>query len=202
MLRKSRRIGDDAPDSVVWDEAGPTDPGRHRRHAARHPGAPRRPGDERPPRPHRRLGHPRHYGSGAAKPANEEGPGSTSTAAWARCGVETDGADLATLLDGVLLDLAPVVLDAPDALLDAARAFLEYAGGRELADGTNLGVDATAAADDGSSPPPTSPARAGTLGLVVDGTAVHDRGASDVQELAHSLAVGGRGAPRPRPTPA
>lgn len=91
---------------------------------------------------------------------------------------------LATLLDGVLLDLAPVVLDGTTP--DRARAFLDLLRYVDPADGTNLGADAAGqhvvevaglARD------------AGVLAAVVDGTAVHDRGASDVQELGHALAT-------------
>jgi methylmalonyl-CoA mutase len=110
------------------------------------------------------------------------------TSLWVRADADTD---FATLLGGVLLDLAPVVLDAPAAPLAAAEAFLAYADGRELAAGTNLGVA-------GEAPEPDLLAvaelarRAGTLGVVVDATSVHDRGASDAQELGHSMAVGAR----------
>jgi methylmalonyl-CoA mutase len=93
------------------------------------------------------------------------------------------GSDYATLLDGVLLDLAPVVLDGGD-----PQAFLAYAGDRELHPGTNLGVPATE--------PDVALARTaqqrGVLGFVVDATGVHDRGASDAQELAWSMATGVR----------
>lgn len=99
--------------------------------------------------------------------------------------------DLAAVLAGVYLDLAPVVLDAPDAPLAAARAFLAHLESTEPADGTNLGVSALAAPDD-----LVAVARlaqeSGVLGVVVDGTAVHDRGASDAQELAYVLAAGVR----------
>ena len=113
--------------------------------------------------------------------------------------------DLGTVLDGVLLDLAPVVLDAPSDPLAAARAFADLARGQELATGTNLGVDPIGArlrgfpstgsgqADDPASAIRESVALADELGcraLVVDGTAVHDLGASDVQELGYVLAVG------------
>lgn len=188
VLRKSRRIGDDAPDSVVWAKLARTTLDGI---AVTPLGTPELLDDLVTSGRPARTGAwdiRAHYGSGAAKAVNEAAridlDGGVSSL-W----VETDGADLATLLDGVLLDLAPVVLDAPDAPLDAARAFLEYAGGRELADGTNLGVDATAAADVLVAAAHLA-REAGTLALVVDGTAVHDRGASDVQELAHSLAVG------------
>ncbi|WP_205475202.1 methylmalonyl-CoA mutase family protein [Nocardioides sp. SYSU D00038] len=101
------------------------------------------------------------------------------------------GADLAAVLDGVLLDLAPVVLDATADPLAAARALLDHAGDAELHPGTNLGVPATA--DDADLLAGLELAeRAGVLGLVVDATDVHDRGGSDVQELARSLVLGVR----------
>jgi|LUMW01.1.fsa_nt_gb methylmalonyl-CoA mutase len=100
------------------------------------------------------------------------------------------GADLATLLEGVLLDLAPVALDAADPLA-AAQAFLEHAGDTDLATGTNLGAPATA--DDETLTAVARLARErGLLGVVVDGTKIHDRGASDVTELGWVLAAGAR----------
>jgi methylmalonyl-CoA mutase len=101
-----------------------------------------------------------------------------ATSLW----VDAD-ADLPSLLEGVLLDLAPVVLQG--ATPDAARELAGLLGDTDPADGTNLGADATGehvvevarVAQD-----------AGVLAAVVDGTAVHDRGASDVQELGHVLA--------------
>ena len=51
------------------------------------------------------------------------------TSLWLR--VEPD-VDLDTLLDGVFLDLAPVVLDATDDALATARGFLAYAEDVEL----------------------------------------------------------------------
>lgn len=92
----------------------------------------------------------------------------------------TEGTDWALLLDGVLLDLAPVVLGG------GARDFLDHVGDRELHPGTNLGLDprepdAELAAE---------AERRGIRAYVVDATEVHDRGASDVQELAHALKVG------------
>lgn len=190
VLRKSRRLGDDDPDALVWERLtrttldgigvtplgtpdlldGLVTSGRPTRADA---------WDVRA-----------HHGRGEAKAVNEAALVDLDggvTSLW----VATDGADLAATLDGVLLDLAPVVLDAPGAALEAARAFLEYAGERDLAPGTNLGIDAT-------EPEQTLVEAArlarerGTLALVVDGTAVHDRGASDVQELAHTLGVGVR----------
>ena len=55
---------------------------------------------------------------------------------------------LATVLDRVFLDLAPVVLDAPDAPLDAARALDAVFADKAVtpAEGTNYGADPIGAA--------------------------------------------------------
>jgi methylmalonyl-CoA mutase len=98
------------------------------------------------------------------------------TSLWVR-----GGDDYATLLDGVLLDLAPVVLDGGD-----PETFLAHAEGRELHPDTNLGVPV---ADAGAELARTALGR-GIRAFVADATAVHDRGASDVQELAWSMSAG------------
>ncbi len=100
------------------------------------------------------------------------------TSLWVRAG---SSPDWASLLDGVRLDLASVVLDGAD-----AEGFVSYAAGRELAAGTNLGFDARTATGEQAA----LAARAGVLGFVVDATVVHDQGASDVQELGYALSVG------------
>ena len=94
-----------------------------------------------------------------------------------------DDIEWSVLLDQVLLDLAPVVLETTEA---GARAFLEYAEGRELHPRTNLGIDARRATRDLAD----QAWQSGIRVFVVDASEVHDLGASDVQELAHSLAVG------------
>ncbi|MDQ6935472.1 MAG: methylmalonyl-CoA mutase family protein [Actinomycetota bacterium] len=110
--------------------------------------------------------------------------------------------DLPNVLDKVLLDVAPVILDAPDDPVAAARAFADVAPGRVLAAGTNLGADPVGAAARRVQPVETDEVESvvaevatlagklGCLALVVDGTAVHDLGASDGLELGYSLAVG------------
>ena len=127
--------------------------------------------------------------------------------------------DLRTVLKGVLLDIAPVVLDAPSDPLGAAQAFADLAEGRTLAAGTNLGVDPVGAYVRGlvstdhslrvstdrslalAARPPSLldhlvadaaeiAKKLGCRAVVVDGTAVHDLGASDVQELGYVLALG------------
>jgi methylmalonyl-CoA mutase len=112
-------------------------------------------------------------------------------------GVAVD--DLSAALNGVLLDVAPVVLDASDPVA-AAAAFAQLAAGTTLAEGTNLGADPLGAlARPGAAEIDVDAVVAsvadtasdlGCLALVVDGTAVHDLGASDAQELGWSLAVG------------
>jgi len=107
---------------------------------------------------------------------------------------------LATVLERVFVDLAPVVLDAPDAPLEAAQALDAVFADKAVtpAAGTNYGADPIGAAVRGLGEPDLSVAVAvaqlasarGTRGIVVDATAVHDVGASDVQELAYSLATG------------
>lgn len=99
---------------------------------------------------------------------------------WLEVGAEVDWA---ALLDQVLLDLAPVVLSTDEA---GARAFLAYAEGRELHPRTTLGLPAAAATAEQAE----LARRAAVLGFVVDATAVHDRGASEAQELASSLKAG------------
>jgi methylmalonyl-CoA mutase len=121
------------------------------------------------------------------------------TSLWLQMGASgLDASDLSTALTDVLLEMAPVVLDAPSDPIGVARAFAECAQGITLAPGTNLGVDPVGAQLRGISTGPTgivaeAAAIAQELGcraLVVDGTAVHDLGASDVQELGYVLALG------------
>jgi methylmalonyl-CoA mutase len=124
------------------------------------------------------------------------------TSVWLQVGDHaTPVGEIGTVLADVLLDVAPVVLDATDDQLGAARAFADLARGTTLADGTNLGVDPVGAkvrrsglaGVTGSDGVVEAAALADELGcgaLVVDGTVVHDLGASDAQELGYALAVG------------
>jgi methylmalonyl-CoA mutase len=106
---------------------------------------------------------------------------------------------LPRVLERVFVDLAPVVVDAPDDPLGAARALDSIFDdkGVDPAAGTNYGADPIGARVRGSGE--TDPSvvaavaeiagRRGARGIIVDATAVHDLGASDVQELAYSLAA-------------
>jgi len=106
---------------------------------------------------------------------------------WLQAGPATDWT---TLLEEVLLDLAPVVLEPePGQALATARAFLDHVGSQELAGGTQLGAGPD---DDDLVEVARLASERGVLGVVVDGTRTHDRGASDAQELGWVLAAGVR----------
>ncbi len=192
VLRKARRMGDDDPDGEVWDRlvrrtldgvgVRPLGTAADLEGLAT-AGRPVRTG------PWDVRAHLRLAGL-AEKTANEtllvDLEGGVSSL-W----LEVDaGTDLAALLEGVFLDLAPVVLDAPagDAV-SVAEAFVAHLDGLGAAPGTNLGV-----ACDATDEALVSVARLalghGLLGVVVDATRVHDRGASDAQELGWSLRAG------------
>ncbi len=119
------------------------------------------------------------------------------TSLWLRVG--SDGiavTELDQALAQVLLDVAPVVLDAPEDPLAAAQALAAIVGPGKLAPGSNLGLDPVGLTARGQQAEVDlgQVARiAGELGartFVVDGTAVHDQGASDAQELGYLLAAG------------
>ena len=198
VLRKSGRLTDGDPDSAVWakltrttlDGIGVTPLGV--------PG-----GETSPVRPSRAgawdirslVADPN------AKRANEAALGDLDggvTSLWVSVDATTD---LATTLDKVLLDLAPVVLDAPTAPLQAARGLLALIAEKYVDPhpGTNLGADPIGAAfrglrdETGWQDDLVAVARLaqelGVLGVVVDATAAHDLGASDGQELGYGLAV-------------
>jgi methylmalonyl-CoA mutase len=108
--------------------------------------------------------------------------------------------DLARVLEKVYVDLAPVVLDAPFDAVEAAEALVAVLEDRGVqpAPGTSLGGDPVGATIRGSSLSVEDTVlrlaelarQHGTSALVVDGTAVHDAGATDAQELGYALAVG------------
>jgi methylmalonyl-CoA mutase len=208
VLRRGGRLGGDDPDSRVWDALTRTtldgidiSPLGTQLNAVAEVVRPDRAGewdirvpvDERDP-------------SAANRQLLEElRTGATSL--WLQVGAGGLPADgIAAVLDGVLLDAAPVVLDAPDDPLAASRTLLSLRPEQGFAPGTNLGVDPVGAAvrtgRHGTSGPQASEpvtsavvegaalARDGGLqALVVDGTAVHDLGASDAQELGYVLAT-------------
>ncbi|HEX4017246.1 MAG TPA: methylmalonyl-CoA mutase family protein [Frankiaceae bacterium] len=111
---------------------------------------------------------------------------------------------LAQVLSDVLLDLAPVVLDAGADGIAAARALLKVAADRGVATGSlsgNLGLDPVGyAARTGEAVELTETVafvaqhiRSGAdqlRAIVVDALAFHDAGASEAQELGAALAAG------------
>ena len=212
VLRKARRLGEDDPDSRVWEKLGRTtldgiavlplgtaavlD-------EVETSGRPTRSGD---------WDIRVHLNGPDAKLANEAALvdlNGGATSLWLELGAGLTPEDLDATLADVLLDLAPVVLDAPAGPLAAAEALVAVLDDRGVtpADGTNLGADPIGArvrgvVSTGSTTENEATAEgtlvavaelaraAGTLGVVVDATAVHDLGASDAQELGYSLAVG------------
>jgi methylmalonyl-CoA mutase len=118
------------------------------------------------------------------------------TSIWLATG---DGAELPTVLDGVLLDLAPVALDTGGADTGAAAAFLDLAPDPATLLGT-LGLDPvgvrarTGAGPDVDSVVPLARRVAAEHPLVrpvvVDAIPVHAAGGADAQELGFSLASG------------
>jgi methylmalonyl-CoA mutase len=116
-------------------------------------------------------------------------------------GVPVDG--LATALSGVLLDLAPVTLDAGAEFAEAAHALLALHDERGVPAhevGGNLGIDPLdIAARTGGEPDLTAAAalvatHAGTYpklrGMVVDALPYHQAGGSDAEELGCAVATG------------
>ena len=132
-----------------------------------------------------------------------------ATSLWLTVGgAGTAPADLARALDGVHLEMAPVVISATGAVSDlaAARALADVFAARGITPdpGGCLGADPVGrtlrllGADTGGRPELVEGIReiaamATTLdvrALVVDGTAAHDAGAGEAGELGYSLAVG------------
>lgn len=201
VLRKSRRLREDDADSLVWDKLARTTldgisvaPIGQRAdldglHTA---GRPARDGDwdNRTP-----------LAGGDAKALNEAVLADLENGATSLF-LDLDGdVDLATALTGVFLDLAPVVLRRPTPEQSAALADVLAERADAPHPGNNLSADPLTAEVFGHAGAPGSPeatfldtaARAKALGIrgvVVDGTVLHDRGASDAQELGWTMAVG------------
>ncbi|MEV5002804.1 methylmalonyl-CoA mutase family protein [Nocardioides sp. LML1-1-1.1] len=196
VLRKTRKLGDNDPDSAVWDKLTRTTLDGIAITPLGEPGGP-----ATPVRPHRQgAWDVRSLVSGPdAKLANEAALVDLDggvTSLWLAADESTD---VAATLAGVLLDLAPVVLDAPSATTAVAEAFLALPGDKHP--DTNLGVDPLGAmlrevplaVDDAVAELQTLVRKArqhDLRAIVVDATAAHDLGASDAQELGWSIAVG------------
>ncbi|MFC7503064.1 methylmalonyl-CoA mutase family protein [Nocardioides sp. GCM10030258] len=204
VLRKTRKLSDTDPDAAVWDKLtrktldgiGITPIGTPADlEGVQTSGRPTRAGawDIRA-----RIAGP------DAKLLNEQALVDLDggvTSLWVQAGPDTD---LETLLNEVLLDLAPVVLDPIGDPVAVATAFLdtfETGTYTNLHPDTNLGVDPIGASLRGLVEAETQAnvdhvvavaklaIERGVRGLVVDATAAHDLGASDVQELGYSIFV-------------
>jgi methylmalonyl-CoA mutase len=181
VLRKASRMREDDPDDLVWEKLTRTTLDGIGITPLGTPGQPHT--GVRPPRQGswdvraRLAGTDRTLLHEAALAELEGGV----TSLWL-----TSGDDLATVLDGVLVDVAAVV---GDGTLATARTFLEYAGDRALADGTNLGVDPASLIGAELAEVARLALDRDIQGFVIDATTVHDRGASDAQELGWSLAA-------------
>jgi methylmalonyl-CoA mutase len=182
VLRKARRLSDADPDEAVWSALTHTTydgveipplgiPGSH--------------GSVRPGRTGPWDVRTQNAGDNAAALQDLE---TGATSLW----LDTD--DLAAALDGVLLDLAPVVIEGGTP--ERARALLAVAGDTGMNSLTNLGADPIGrhvgghAGGDSAVEVARLALEHGVRGIVVDATVVHDLGASDAQEVGYSLAAG------------
>ncbi|WP_249666149.1 methylmalonyl-CoA mutase family protein [Nocardioides faecalis] len=196
VLRKSRKLAEDAPDSDVWQKLTRTTLDGIAVTPLGLPG-----GTTTSVRPSRAGSWDiRSLVSGPdAKLANEAALVDLDggvTSLWLAADESTD---VAATLAGVLLDLAPVVLDAPGATTAVAEAFLALPGAKHP--DSNLGIDplgamlreVPVAIDDAVAQLQTLAGKArqhDIRAIAVDATAAHDLGASDAQELGWSIAVG------------
>ena len=186
VLRKARRMRDDDDDALVWDKLTRTTLDGIEVTPLGTPdlleglttsGRPTRSGD---------WDIRSHLGGGPEKQVNEDALVDLEggvTSLWLQV---TPTTDFAALLKGVYLDLAPIVLEAPDASVAVAQAFLAYVGDLELHPGTNLGCYSEEATADLA----RLAQEHGILAFVIDATAVHDAGASDAQELGYAMSLG------------
>ncbi|MBL0748700.1 methylmalonyl-CoA mutase family protein [Nocardioides baculatus] len=204
VLRKARRLGEDAPDSDVWAALTRTTLD----------------GIEVAPIGQRSdldglatSGRPQRVGSwdvrtslvGAdAAAMNEAALADLDTGATSlHLDLIAGDADLGRVLRGVLLDLAPVTLDRPTTHRSEALARLLEDSPADPHPHHNLSADPATALLIGEGVREGEPTLAesfvdtvrraqalGVLGAVVDGTVLHDLGASDAQELGWTMAVG------------
>lgn len=214
VLRKARRLRDDAPDSAVWDALTRTTldgiavPPLGTRESTQGLPPTGMPGEapftrgRKAERPEDGWDIRSHVGGLDPKRANEEALldlANGVTSLWLELGGPVPAADVPTVLQGVLLDVAPVAIESPADPIGGAQALADALADVTPADGTNLGADPIGARVRGFAEHDTAEVvtavadlaeQRHTLALVVDGTVVHDLGASDAQELGYSLAVG------------
>ncbi|MGI5291813.1 methylmalonyl-CoA mutase subunit beta [Nonomuraea polychroma] len=97
---------------------------------------------------------------------------------------------LETVLAGVYLDLAPVVLEAGGLAREAAEALFRLAAARGGAVSGNLGASGAVGAELALRCVAEFPSSAGLRAVTVDATPYHDGGGSDAEELGCSIARG------------
>jgi methylmalonyl-CoA mutase len=110
-----------------------------------------------------------------------------ATSLWVELGKGLVVDDLANALQGVLLDLAPVVMSGSSVAAAQALVALADSTGVDLHPGTNFGADPLA---DDVVEIATLAREHGVLGVVASGLHVHEQGASDAQELGVVVAAG------------
>lgn len=180
VLRKARRVRDDEDDSVVWDRLTRTTLDG----VAVTPLGFR---DEALDRDAANAVRPTRAGDWDVRVLADE----EATAEEVVAELETGATSIwlrgepARALEGVLLDLAPVILDPTDDRVGSARAFCEYAADQDLHPDTNLGADAGTLAEIAE----LATSR-GVRAGVVDATGIHEAGGSDAQEVGFALALG------------
>ncbi len=191
VLRKARRLGDEDPDDAVWAALTRTTMDGVAISPLGTPALTAEVGAQaRPTAPGGRDVRVELLG-GDARRLNAEALADLeggATSLWLHTDLDTD---LAAALDGVQLDLAPVVLDPASEHVVVAERYLAHLGDTAPAPGTNLGVPADASGED-----LVAVARlalgAGVAAVVVDASAVHDNGASEAQELGWSISAAAR----------
>ncbi len=190
VLRKSRKLGDDDPDSDVWARLTRTTLDGIA--VAPIGAAADLDGLVTQGRPTRATDWDirAHISGPDAAVANEAvliDLDNGATSLWVELGAGLDVDDLPRALQGVLLDLAPVILSGSSTA--AARALVTLADdtGVDLHPGTNFGADPLA---DDLVEIATLARQHGVLGVVASGLPVHEQGASDAQELGVAIAAG------------
>ena len=169
----------------------PDDPRRHRRPAARHPRPAARPGHRGPPDARRRLGRPGPPRRRTTPRRSTPRPSPTSTAAPPRCGCGPATPTWPPSSTGCCSTSLRSSSTRPTTRSPPPRPSSRVLGDTRPAPGTNLGVPGTAP-DDVLLAVAEQARAAGVLAVVVDATALHERGASDAQELAWSMVTGAR----------
>ena len=190
VLRKSRKLGDDDPDSDAWARLTRTTLD----------GIPVAPiGAAADLEDLTTEGRPTratdwdiraHISGPEAATANEAvliDLDNGATSLWVELGAGLDVGDLPRALQGVLLDLAPMILSGSSTAAAQLLVTLADDTGVDLHPGTNFGADPLA---DDLVEIATLARQHGVLGVVASGLPVHEQGASDAQELGVAIAAG------------